>query len=132
MGEALVQAGLIDERQLREALRAQVDERRLGLNRQLGEQLVDSGVITESQLRQTIAAWLGNRVVDPTHYRFDPEAVALVPQTVAQREAVVRQIEVDLANTEIRSPVKGTVVQRSVELGQTVAASLQAPTLFLV
>ncbi|WP_334155019.1 GspE/PulE family protein [Tepidimonas sp.] len=89
VGEALVQAGLIDERQLREALRVQMDERRLGLNRQLGEQLVDSGVITESQLRQVIAAWLGNRVVDPTHYRFDPEAVALVPQTVAQREAVV-------------------------------------------
>jgi HlyD family secretion protein len=51
---------------------------------------------------------------------------------IMQREAVVRQIEVDLANTEIRSPVVGTVVQRQVELGQTVAASLQAPTLFLV
>ncbi|MBL8568003.1 MAG: efflux RND transporter periplasmic adaptor subunit [Phreatobacter sp.] len=51
---------------------------------------------------------------------------------IMQREAVVRQIEVDLANTEIKSPVVGTVVQRQVELGQTVAASLQAPTLFLV
>jgi HlyD family secretion protein len=51
---------------------------------------------------------------------------------IMQREAVVRQIEVDLANTEIRSPVVGTVVQRQVELGQTVAASLQTPTLFLV
>jgi HlyD family secretion protein len=44
----------------------------------------------------------------------------------------VRQIEVDLRNTEIRSPVSGTVVQRNIELGQTVAASLQAPTLFLI
>lgn len=51
---------------------------------------------------------------------------------VSQREAAVRQIEVDLHNTEIRSPVSGTVVQRNVELGQTVAASLQAPTLFLI
>ncbi len=51
---------------------------------------------------------------------------------VAQRAAVVRQIEVDLANTTIRSPVDGVVVQRNVELGQPVAASLQAPTLFLV
>lgn len=51
---------------------------------------------------------------------------------IAKAEALVRQIEVDLANSEIRSPVDGVVVQRNVELGQTVAASLAAPTLFLV
>jgi HlyD family secretion protein len=51
---------------------------------------------------------------------------------VAGREAFVRQVEVDLERAEIRSPVDGVVVQRSVELGQTVAASLQAPTLFTV
>jgi HlyD family secretion protein len=51
---------------------------------------------------------------------------------IARAEAQVRQIEVDLANSEIRAPVDGVVVQRNVELGQTVAASLQAPTLFLV
>jgi HlyD family secretion protein len=45
---------------------------------------------------------------------------------------VVRQIEVDLRNSTIRSPVDGIVIQRNIELGQTVAASLQAPTLFLV
>ena len=55
-----------------------------------------------------------------------------VSAQIAQRQAAVRQIEVDLGNTEIRSPVSGTVVQRNVELGQTVAASLQAPTLFLI
>lgn len=52
--------------------------------------------------------------------------------TVQQRGAMVRQVDVDLANTDIRSPVDGVVVQRNVELGQPVAASLQAPTLFLV
>ena len=51
---------------------------------------------------------------------------------IAQREAVLRQIEVDIRNSEVRSPVDGVVIQRSIELGQTVAASLQAPTLFLV
>jgi HlyD family secretion protein len=55
-----------------------------------------------------------------------------VTAQIAQREATVRQIEVDLRNTEIKSPVSGVVVQRNVELGQTVAASLQAPTLFLI
>ena len=51
---------------------------------------------------------------------------------ILQKDAVVRQIEVDVANSEIRTPVSGVVVQRNIELGQMVAASLQAPTLFLV
>jgi HlyD family secretion protein len=51
---------------------------------------------------------------------------------IRQREAVLRQIEVDIRNSEIRSPVDGIVIQRNIELGQTVAASLQAPTIFLV
>jgi len=58
--------------------------------------------------------------------------LAAVGAQIAQKQATVRQIEVDLRNTEIRSPVSGVVVQRNVELGQTVAASLQAPTLFLI
>lgn len=51
---------------------------------------------------------------------------------VRQREAQVAQARVDLARTEIRSPVKGVVVKRSIEPGQTVAASLQAPELFII
>ncbi|TSE24823.1 Type II secretion system protein E [Tepidimonas sediminis] len=89
VGEALLHLGLIDERQLREALQAQREERRLGLSRPLGELLVERGAITETQLRQAIAAWLGNRVVDPTHYQFDPAALALVPRVVAERESVL-------------------------------------------
>jgi HlyD family secretion protein len=51
---------------------------------------------------------------------------------ILQREAKLRDIEIDLTRTEIRSPVDGVVVKREVELGQTVAASLSAPTLFTV
>lgn len=51
---------------------------------------------------------------------------------VRQREAQVAQARVDLGRTEIRSPVDGVVVKRSVEPGQTVAASLQAPELFVI
>ncbi len=50
--------------------------------------------------------------------------------TVVQREAALDQARIDLARTEIRSPIKGTVIARSVDVGQTVAASLQAPVLF--
>ena len=51
---------------------------------------------------------------------------------VAQQEAALRQAEVDLSHTFIRAPVDGVVISRSVDVGQTVAASLQAPTLFLI
>jgi HlyD family secretion protein len=49
---------------------------------------------------------------------------------ILQRQAKLRDIEIDLARTEVRSPVDGVVVKRDIELGQTVAASLSAPTLF--
>jgi HlyD family secretion protein len=52
--------------------------------------------------------------------------------TVRQKDAALEQARLDLQHTEIRAPVDGVVVARSVEPGQTVAASLQAPTLFTI
>lgn len=49
-----------------------------------------------------------------------------------QREAKLRDAEIDVTRTDIRSPVEGVVIQKQIELGQTVAASLQTPTLFTV
>ncbi|MGL4441275.1 MAG: efflux RND transporter periplasmic adaptor subunit [Bosea sp. (in: a-proteobacteria)] len=49
-----------------------------------------------------------------------------------QRRARLADIEIDLSNTDIRSPVDGVVVQRQIELGQTVAASFSSPTLFTI
>ncbi len=51
---------------------------------------------------------------------------------VKQRDAVLAQARVDLERTAIRSPVDGIVIKRSVDKGQTVAASLQAPELFII
>ena len=51
---------------------------------------------------------------------------------VKQRDAQLQQARVDLERTQIRSPVDGIVIKRSVEVGQTVAASLQAPELFVI
>lgn len=49
-----------------------------------------------------------------------------------QREAQLDQAKLDLDRTQIRSPVNGTVIDRQVDIGQTVAASLSAPTLFTI
>ncbi|AOF86454.1 efflux transporter, RND family, MFP subunit [Hydrogenophaga sp. RAC07] len=51
---------------------------------------------------------------------------------VAQREAALAQARIDLSRTRITSPVNGIVIKRTVEKGQTVAASLQAPELFVI
>src|ERR1700730_12739549 len=49
-----------------------------------------------------------------------------------QQQAAVKAAKVNLGYTNIISPVDGTVVSRNVDLGQTVAASFQTPTLFLI
>lgn len=51
---------------------------------------------------------------------------------VLQAEADLRMAEVNLGYTRIVSPIDGVVVERNVDIGQTVAASLSAPTLFLI
>jgi HlyD family secretion protein len=49
-----------------------------------------------------------------------------------QAAAAVQLANVNLEHTIIRAPIDGVVVARNVDVGQTVAASLQAPTLFLI
>jgi HlyD family secretion protein len=51
---------------------------------------------------------------------------------VSQREATLAQARVDLARTRVTSPVNGIIIKRSIEKGQTVAASLQSPELFII
>ncbi len=51
---------------------------------------------------------------------------------VRQRDAQLGQAKVDLGRTQLRAPVDGIVIKRSVEPGQTVAASLQAPEMFVI
>ena len=52
--------------------------------------------------------------------------------TVAQATAQLKQAETNLSYTKIVSPIDGVVVSRSYDIGQTVAASFQAPTLFTI
>jgi HlyD family secretion protein len=52
--------------------------------------------------------------------------------SISQRSATVQAAKVNLGYTTIVSPVDGTVVSRNITQGQTVAASFQTPTLFLI
>lgn len=58
--------------------------------------------------------------------------VTAAQANVAQRQAALAQARIDLARTRITSPVNGIVIKRAIEKGQTVAASLQAPELFVI
>ncbi len=59
-------------------------------------------------------------------------AIAQANAQVSQKEAAVAVARTNLNYTVIRSPIDGTVVARNVDVGQTVAASLQAPTIFTI
>lgn len=65
---------------------------------------------------------------------YESTAVALdqANATVKSREAALKKAQVDLERTTIYSPIDGTVITRAVDVGQTVAASLNAPTLFTI
>ncbi|HXJ33041.1 MAG TPA: efflux RND transporter periplasmic adaptor subunit [Candidatus Eisenbacteria bacterium] len=58
--------------------------------------------------------------------------LALDEAAVKQAQASLEEAQVNLGYTEILSPVDGVVVSRNVDVGQTVAASFQTPTLFLI
>ncbi len=58
--------------------------------------------------------------------------IELSEAQVLQKSAVLLRAKIDLDNTVIRSPVDGVVIGRNVDIGQTVAASLQSPVLFVI
>jgi HlyD family secretion protein len=72
--------------------------------------------------------------LDTAKSNFDQATaqLALAQAGVQQAEASRDEARINLAYTDITSPVDGVVVSRNVDVGQTVAASFQTPTLFLI
>jgi HlyD family secretion protein len=67
-----------------------------------------------------------------TAFQAAEAGLASAGATLAQANAELARAETNLAYTEIVSPIDGVVISRSVDVGQTVAASLQTPTLFTI
>lgn len=87
--------------------------------------LMDQALAQEAAAKSKIASGRASLAI----------ARALIKEAEAQVELKIAALDkrkVDLENTIIRSPVDGVVIDRSVDVGQTVAASLQAPTLFTI
>jgi HlyD family secretion protein len=83
--------------------------------------LLKRRIVSQETLDTALNAWQQARA-----------QVALDESTIAQRLATLNSAKVNLDYTNIISPVDGTVVSRNVTQGQTVAASFQTPTLFLI
>ena len=67
-----------------------------------------------------------------TNYETAKAQVSAAKAQIAQTEAALNLTETNLRYTRITSPVDGIVVSRNVDVGQTVAASFQTPTLFTI
>jgi RND family efflux transporter, MFP subunit len=67
-----------------------------------------------------------------TNYETAKASVSAAKAQIAQTEAALNYAETNLRYTRIVSPVDGVVISRSVDVGQTVAASFQTPTLFTI
>jgi HlyD family secretion protein len=69
---------------------------------------------------------------DKSVYDQAAAQVGLDQASIVDKIAALKAAQVNLAYTNIVSPVVGTVITRSIDVGQTVAASLSSPTLFLI
>jgi HlyD family secretion protein len=102
-------------------LRAEAQQRDAELVQKRAKSLSDQGLASAAELQTADTA----------------VAVAVAQTEVAratlqQQQAALNQAQVNLSYTDIRSPIDGVVISRSVDVGQTVAASLQAPVLFTI
>lgn len=84
LGEILIKKGLINQEQLEKALSKQTES-----GEPLGRVLVRMGFISEQTLLSVLAEQLGLECVDLTEYKIDLGAVAMIPEAVAKRNAVL-------------------------------------------
>jgi len=102
-------------------LKAEAQERDAGRQFERSRDLLDRKLIAQADFDTTQA-----------NLEVAKGASAAARGTLAQAKAALFQAQVNLNMTSIVSPTDGTVISRSVDVGQTVAASLAAPTLFVI
>ncbi len=120
------QAGLTNQEAARTKGEAVLRNAKRLLERQetLATKGVASAATLDTAIRDVDVATADIAVIDAQ--------IANAKATIAQREAALKVADIDLERTLIQSPIDGTVISRTIDVGQTVAASLQAPELFKI
>jgi len=99
------------------------------------KELIEKKVIAQATLDTTQTNYdtaIAQREVAKAQLESARSQVESSRAQVEQARAGLKVAETNLKYTTIRSPVNGIVISRNVDVGQTVAASLQAPTLFTI
>jgi len=109
-------------------VRADANLRKTEIERRRAEELVRKGVGAQAVVDTTTAA----HESAIAELAIAKAQVENAKATVAQRQATLDSARIDLERTYIRSPIDGVVIERTVEPGQTVAASMTAPKLFTI
>lgn len=137
---ALFKGALLEAKSDLENAKANLVAARANLEK-LQASLVQTKADYERANRLAASAVLSQQQLDLAKANYDAAkaavngAVASVTQAEAQvdqKQAAVDVAQTNLNYTVIRSPIDGTVVARNVDLGQTVAASFSAPTIFTI
>lgn len=116
------------EQQQANLLKAEAELSRAERAHQRQQQLMSQGLTNQSELDTALANFETARA----QISVARAQISSAQAQLLQREAQLEQAKLDLDRTQIRSPVNGTIIDRQVDIGQTVAASLSAPTLFTI
>jgi len=107
-------------------LQASVNEQRANVSRTSAE-------VREAERNfSRISELFEKTLVSPAEMDAATTSLESARASLQQAEASLERAEVNLRYATIRSPIDGVVISRDVDVGQTVAASLQAPTLFTI
>ena len=151
---ARVEADIVGEKAQINVISAQINEAKSALNDQardlqrkdalakrkvISQAVIDRAQADYDQLKSRLNAAQARLVAQRStlaarqaQYQIAETEIETAKAQIANRQAALKLVEVDLGHTYIRSPVDGVVIDRNVDVGQTVAASLQAPILFTI
>lgn len=123
---ALLQAKVAEARARNEQTKAEVAKARANLadaelDFRRNQTLVKQGLVAQNDLDKA-----------RTRYQSTQAELQAAQAQVASAAAALKEAETNLGYTKIISPVDGVVISRNVDVGQTVAASFQTPTLFTI
>jgi len=119
-------ANLLATKANQEKAKAALVQAKADYDRAVG--LAHDGVMSQQQFDQAKMNYDSTKAAE----KASAASITQAEAQASQKKAAVAVAQTNLDYTVIRSPIDGTVVARNVDVGQTVAASLQAPTIFTI